>query len=65
VCVCDSAGDLARSRRVICSCLAFVFVAVVILFPLAMIHVCFFYSLKEVQSYKMLTCGVTIAGGGA
>jgi hypothetical protein len=43
----------------------FVFVAVVVLFPLAMIPVCSFYSLKEVQSYKMLACGVTIAGGGA
>jgi hypothetical protein len=34
-------------------------------FPLEMIPACFFYSLKEVQGYKMLACGVAIAGGGA
>jgi hypothetical protein len=42
-------------------------VVVVLLFlvPFGMIPACFFYSLKEVQSYKMLACGVTLAGGGA
>jgi hypothetical protein len=37
---------------------------VVVLFScLRMIPACFFYSLKEVQGYKMLACGVTLAGG--
>jgi hypothetical protein len=30
-----------------------------------MIPTCSFYSLKEVQGYKMLSCGVTLAGEGA
>jgi hypothetical protein len=33
--------------------------------PLGMIPTCSFYSLKEVQGYKMLACGVTLAGEGA
>jgi hypothetical protein len=32
---------------------------------LGMIPACSFYSLKEVQGYKILACGVTLAGGGA
>jgi hypothetical protein len=43
-------------------------VAVVVLSSpgsLGMIPACSFYSLKEVQGYKMLACGVTLAGGGA
>jgi hypothetical protein len=32
---------------------------------LEMILACSFYRLKEVQGYKMLVCGVTLAGGGA
>jgi hypothetical protein len=30
-----------------------------------MIPACSFYSLKEVQGYMMLVCGVTFVGGGA
>jgi hypothetical protein len=33
--------------------------------PLGMISVCSFYSLKEVQGYKILARGVTFAGEGA
>jgi hypothetical protein len=30
-----------------------------------LIPACSFYSLKEVQGYKILVCGVILAGGGA
>jgi hypothetical protein len=56
--VCDSAGVLARSRRVICfMCLCPVSIGTV--------PACSFYSLKEVQGYKMLVCGVILVGEGA
>jgi hypothetical protein len=72
-CVCDSASALARSRRVICSCVVSPCVVVVVVFccrcllwsSVGMVHACFFYSLKEVQGYKMLVRGVTLAGEGA
>jgi hypothetical protein len=53
--VCDFVGALARSRRVVCSCLAFCVVVVALLFsvPFGMIPACSFYNLKEVQGYKM------------
>jgi hypothetical protein len=47
VCVSDSAGALARPRRVICSCVM----------CLGTVPACFFYSLKEAHGYKMLVCG--------
>jgi hypothetical protein len=52
VCVCDSAGALARSKRVVCSCIAL----------LGTVPACSFYSLKEVQGYKMLVRGVILVG---
>jgi hypothetical protein len=55
VCVCDSASALARSRRVICLC--------VVVF--GTVPACSFYSLKEVQGYNMLACGVILVGEGA
>jgi hypothetical protein len=56
-CVCDSVGALVRSRRVIylsVSCLS-----------RGTVLACSFYSLKEVQGYRMLVCGVTLVGEGA
>jgi hypothetical protein len=68
-CVCDSTGALARSRRVVCSCLALCRCgrssSSSFSVSLGMIPACSFYSLKEVQGYKMLACGVTLASGGA
>jgi hypothetical protein len=52
-CVCDSAGALARSRRVVCSCVSSFLRAV---------PACSFYSLKEVQGYKMLVHGAILVG---
>jgi hypothetical protein len=67
--VCDSASALARSRRVISSCLAFVLLWWLFFFRSRqsprMILACSFHSLMEVQGYKILACGVTLAGGGA
>jgi hypothetical protein len=66
--VCDFAGDLARSRRVSCSCLVLCCCGGSFFFfflSLGTIPACSFYSLKEVQGYKMLVCGVPLAGGGA
>jgi hypothetical protein len=54
-CVCDSTDALARSRRVICLCAA----------PFGTVPACSFYSLKEVQGYKMLAHGVILVGEGA
>jgi hypothetical protein len=66
--VCDSASYLARSRRV-----AYLYLALCCYggsielcstkfsFPLGMTLVCPFYSLKEVQGYMMLACGVTLS----
>jgi hypothetical protein len=67
VCVCDSVGALARSRRVIYSCLALCCVGgCSYFFPsLGMIPACFFYSLKEVQGYNMLVRGAIFVGEGA
>jgi hypothetical protein len=68
--VCDSPGGLARSRRVACLYLALYccdgcsFGSFSVgLSRVGMIPACSFYSLKEVQSYKMLACGVTISRG--
>jgi hypothetical protein len=59
--VCDSAGVLVRSRRVICSCFALCCCGGCSLFSVpGMILVYPFYRLKEVQSYKMLAGGVTL-----
>jgi hypothetical protein len=52
-CVCDSARALARSRRVVYSCVAFFFRTV---------PACSFYSLKEVQGYKVLVRGTILVG---
>jgi hypothetical protein len=66
MCACDSAGDLARSRRVVCSCVYLV------LFrcswsssPSETVPACSFYSIKEVQGYKMLVRGAILVGEGA
>jgi hypothetical protein len=59
----DSAGALARSRRVICSYLALCCCGRCSFFlSPGMISACSFYSLKEVQGYKILARGVTLAG---
>jgi hypothetical protein len=64
--VCDSAGYLARSRRVAYSYLALccyggsVELCSTEFSSLEMIHACSFYSLKEVQGYMMLAYGVTL-----
>jgi hypothetical protein len=64
--VCDSAGALARFKRVICSCLGLCCCGGCSFFRSpGMIPARSFYSLKKVQGYKMLACGVTLAGGGA
>jgi hypothetical protein len=52
-CVCDSARALARSRRVVCLCVAFFFRTV---------PTCSFYSLKEVHGYMVLVRGVILVG---
>jgi hypothetical protein len=59
--VCDSVGGLARSRRVSCSCRALCCCGgTSFRHPPGTIPACFFYSLKEVQGYKMLAYGVTL-----
>jgi hypothetical protein len=69
--VSNSAGALARSRRVICSCLALCCYGGCSFFWLSsprafgMILVCSFYRLKEVLGYKILACDATLAGGGS
>jgi hypothetical protein len=66
-CVCDSAGYLARSKRVAYSYLELCcyggsveLCSTEFSFPLGMIPTCSFYSLKEVQCYMMLAYGVTL-----
>jgi hypothetical protein len=72
--VCDSAGGLVRSRRVVCSYLAlcccgssfsvYLRLCYVSGFflrpPFGVILACSFYSFKEVQGYMMLVCGMTL-----
>jgi hypothetical protein len=55
VCVCDSVGALARSKRVICSS--------ILCLSCGTVPACSFYSLKEVQGYKMLVCDVILVEG--
>jgi hypothetical protein len=55
VCVCDFVGALARSKRVICSS--------VLCLSCGTVPACSFYSLKEMQGYKILVCGVILVGG--
>jgi hypothetical protein len=65
-CVCDPTGALTRSRRVVrlcivlCLCEAFCFFS-----RRRTVPACSFYSLKEVQGYKRLVCGVILAGEAA
>jgi hypothetical protein len=59
-----SPGPRELSARVLL-CVAMVVVLFFGSRPPRLIPACFFYSLKEVQGYKMLVCGVTLAGGGA
>jgi hypothetical protein len=61
----DSASALARSRRVICSCLALCCCGRCFFLSPRIIPACSFYSFKYVQGYKMLARGVTLAGEGA
>jgi hypothetical protein len=62
----DFAGALPRSRRVIYSCLALCCYGRCSFFlSPGMIPACSFYSLKEVQGYKILARGMTLAGEGA
>jgi hypothetical protein len=65
MCACDSAGDLTRSRRVVCSwmCLVLLHCSWSPLFRT--ISACSFYSLKEVQGYKMSIRGAIFVGEGA
>jgi hypothetical protein len=73
--VCDSAGGLARSRRVACSYLALCccggsffglssvglcFGFFFLLPPFGVIPACSFHSFKEVQGYMMLACGMIL-----
>jgi hypothetical protein len=53
--VCDSVGALARSRRVICSS--------VLCLSCETVPACSFYSLKEVQGYKILVRGMILVEG--
>jgi hypothetical protein len=67
-CSCDPSGFLARSRRVAClcvvSCLCEGFTTS--LFCVSrMVHACSFYSLKEVQGYKMLCVREILVGEAA
>jgi hypothetical protein len=49
-CMCDFVGAHTRSRRVVCLCV------------FRTVPACSFYSLKEVQGYKMLVRGVILVG---
>jgi hypothetical protein len=55
LCVCDSAGALVRSTRVI-------YLSVLCL-SCGTVPACSFYSLKEVQDYKILVRGAILVGG--
>jgi hypothetical protein len=63
--VCDSASALTRSRKVIGSCVVLVLCCGCLLVLVGTVPACSFYSLKEVQGYRMLVRGVTLDGKGA